>query len=173
MGTGQDLSLLWSLHFSILTQRSVFGVTCISKLKTKPCFLFCLAFFFVCVDLSLSHFYTNGFLSKLLNFMRGGIIQKLETIQPAEHLGSNACRVCTFYSLLQSNNFTILVERNLPGLTAVSETDWTQISYIGRTLQLCFTGTLTHCIAETWDAPITVWEKQPWQVLAGVTDTLR
>lgn len=79
--------------------------------------------FFICVDLSLADFYSNGFLSKLLNFMRGGIIQKLETIQPSEHLGSDACRVCTFYSLLQSNNFTILVERNLPGLTAVSETD--------------------------------------------------
>lgn len=33
--------------------------------------------FFICVDLSLADFYSNGFLSKLLNFMRGGIIQKL------------------------------------------------------------------------------------------------
>ena len=121
MGTGQDLSLLWSLHFSILTQRSVFGVTCISKLKTKPCFLFCLAFFFVCVDLSLSHFYTNGFFSKLLNFMRGGIIQKLETIQPAEHL-------LFFVTKQQFHNFS----RAQPARTDGCFWDWLNTDFIHR-----------------------------------------
>lgn len=85
-------------------------------------------------------------------------------MQPVEKLGSDACWACTFFnSLLQSSTciaFTILVKLKLGWrlfrrLIKHRFHTWVK-------LQLCYTGTRTHCIAEMWgssEMPLSLWKK--------------
>lgn len=96
-------------------------------LETQQSSLFCLLFIWMSIGWA-------GGLKLVLHFAWADY-----SIQPPSFLAVQLNWACTLHSLLKGNTcaaFAILAEYKQTGLTAVSENDWTQISYPGLSLQL-------------------------------------